>query len=417
MANIEPSTNEGDGTGAETSPRVSRLRLAAMGLLAIGIMMPVTLPVPILRELVGERFAVSELLTSLFMSINMIGAAFAAPLAGALADRLGRRRPLVIGALLVDAGCFAGMTLDTGFGLFMLIRLFEGCAHIFALSLLLSIAASLGGATARGLTMGVTGAGMMLGVALGAPIGGLLGRVDTLRPLLVGSAILLGVALLALALLPDPRGSERRPGIAAIWRTVRRNRAVIAPLIFAFADRFTVGFYTTTFSLFASGLHGADPARVGLWISAFMLPFALLSFPFGVLADRFSKTWLLCGGSAVYGLLTASLGFWSTDWIGPGMAVIGLTAAAMFVPSMLMTTDLTPPEIRSTALGAFNTAGSLGFILGPATGGLVSEAVRASHGPAVGYQAAFGVAGAAEIACALLALPFLLRLRAEGRTT
>jgi hypothetical protein len=52
---------------------------------------------------------------------------------------------------------------------------------------------------------------------------------------------------------------------------------MLAPLVFAFADRFTVGFYTTTFSLFASGLHGATPPQVGIWISAFMLPFALLS--------------------------------------------------------------------------------------------------------------------------------------------
>lgn len=396
---------------------MSTPRLALMGLLAMAIMAPVTLPVPILRELVGERFAVSELLTSLFMSVNMVGAALAAPMAGALADRLGRRRPLVVGALLADAACFLLMTLDMPFSLFLAVRFFEGCAHIFALSLLLSIAASLGGVRGRGLTMGITGAGMMLGVALGAPAGGLLGRVDTLRPLYVGAAVLVAAAVLAAGSLLDPRGENDRPGLAAILRAVRAHRAVIAPLIFAFADRFTVGFYTTTFSLFASGLHGATPPRVGLWITAFMLPFALLSFPFGMLADRVSKTLLLCLGSAVYGILTASLGFWPTEAIAVGMGVIGVFAALMFVPSMLMTADLTPPEIRSTALGAFNAAGSLGFILGPMTGGLVSELVRASHGPAVGYQAAFIVAGLAEILCAALALPFLLRLRAEGRTS
>lgn len=395
----------------------SKARLAMMGLLALAIMMPVTLPVPILRELVGDRFAVSELLTSLFMSINMIGAAIAAPLAGALADRLGRRRGLVIGALLVDALCFGAMTLDTAFPVFMGIRLVEGCAHIFALSLLLSISATLGGEHGRGLTMGITGAGMMLGVAIGAPIGGVLGRVDPMRPLLAGAGLLVAAAVLAALTLLDPKTAEHRPGAGEIWRAIRRHRSMIAPLIFAFADRFTVGFYTTTFSLFASGLHGADPPRVGLWISAFMLPFALLSFPFGVLADRVSKTALLVGGSAIYGVLTASLGFWPTEWIGVGMAVIGTSAAVMFVPSMLMTTDLTPPEIRSTALGAFNTAGSLGFILGPMTGGLVSEAVRASHGAAAGYQAAFGVAGVAEILCAAVALPFLLGLRRRGLTT
>ena len=61
-------------------------------MLALFVMAPVTIPVPVLRELVQERFAVSELATSLFMSINMLGALLTAPVAGALADRLGRRR-------------------------------------------------------------------------------------------------------------------------------------------------------------------------------------------------------------------------------------------------------------------------------------------------------------------------------------
>ena len=265
--------------------------------------------------------------------------------------------------------------------------------------------------------MGITGAGMMLGVALGAPIGGFLGGQETLRPLYVGAVLLVVAASMAATALADPPINTQRSGLAEIWQAVRKHRAMIVPLIFAFADRFTVGFYTTTFSLYASGQHGAAPATVGLWISLFMLPFALLSFPFGVLADRISKTLLLCLGSGIYGILTASLGFWSTDMIAPGMAIIGIFAAVMFVPSMLMTTDLTPPEIRSTALGAFNMAGSLGFILGPATGGLVSEAVRANHGAAAGYQAAFGVAGVAEMLCVLIALPLLLRLRSSGRTT
>jgi MFS family permease len=392
-------------------------RLVLLGVVALSIMAPVTLPVPILRTLVSERFDVSELLTSLFMSVNMVGAAIAAPLAGILADRFGKRRPLVVAALAVDAGCFLAMTAEMPFPLFLGIRFFEGCAHIFALSLLLSIASSLGGRERRGLVMGITGAGMMLGVALGAPIGGMLGRAEVLRPLFAGAGLLVSAAALAAGVLREPDAVEERPGLAAIARTIANDRALVAPLVFAFADRFTVGFYTTTFSLFASGLHGATPPQVGFWISAFMLPFAVLSFPFGLLADRYSKAALMAGGSLLYGVLTASLGFWPTDFIPFGMAVTGVAAAVMFVPSMLMTTDLAEEAVRSTALGAFNTAGSLGFILGPVCGGLVSETIRATHGMAAGYQAAFAVAGLSELLCVALTLPILLRLRREGRTT
>ncbi len=76
--------------------RYGNTRVAGLGLLALLVLLPVTLPVPVLRELVQERFGVSELATSLFMSVNMVGALLAAPLAGALADHWGGRRALLV---------------------------------------------------------------------------------------------------------------------------------------------------------------------------------------------------------------------------------------------------------------------------------------------------------------------------------
>ena len=126
--------------------------------LAAGTMLPVTLPVPVLRELVTERFAVSELATSLFMSINMVGALLTAPIAGALSDRWGRRVPLLVGALLVDALCFLALTADVAFPVFLAIRFAEGCAHITALSMLLSLASMALDPSRRGRAMGVVAA-------------------------------------------------------------------------------------------------------------------------------------------------------------------------------------------------------------------------------------------------------------------
>ncbi len=97
------------------------------------------------------------------------------------------------------------------------------------------------------------------------------------------------------------------------------------------------------------------------------------------------------------------------------MFAIGITAAVMFVPSMLMTTSIAPDSIRATALGAFNAAGSLGFILGPIVGGAVSQLVAARSDWLTGYRAAFLVAGASELLCVAVALPFLLGLRRAGR--
>ena len=73
--------------------------------------------------------------------------------------------------------------------------------------------------------------------------------------------------------------------------------------------------------------------------------------------------------------------------------------------------------IGDAAMGAFNAAGSLGFILGPLAGGLVSQLVGERFGWEAGYRAAFAVAGASAILCVAVALPVLLRLKRTGRTT
>ena len=391
-------------------------RVAALGFLALLTLVPVTLPVPVLRELVAERFGVSEFWASVFMSVNMIGAALAAPLAGATADRFGRRPRLIAVALAVDALCFLALTRDVAFPVFMSIRFIEGCAHIFALSLLLGLAATSRPPEQRGIAMGATGAGLLLGVAIGAPLGGILGAEDPVRPFYIGAVVVLAASLLSLALLRETDGDrEARPGFAEIARMLGERPLLGIPLVFAFADRFTVGFFTSTFSLFLSSIHGLPSARIGILIAWFMVPFAVLSMPFGWLSQRSSRALLLCGGSAIYGVLVASIGFWPGDALLIPMLTTGAAAAVMFVPSMLMTTEMTPEAVRTTSMGAFNTAGSLGFIVGPLTGGAVSSVVAAATDWHTGYQAAFLVAGGAEILLGVAAFPILWRFERARR--
>ena len=393
-------------------------RLSALAGIAVLVLIPVTLPVPVLRELVQERFAVSEFATSLFMSINMLGAALAAPLAGLLADRHLQRPRFIAWALAIDALCFFALTLDVPFPVFMGIRLLEGCAHIVALSLLLGLAHGARSEAQRGLAMGLAGGGLLLGVAIGAPIGGFAGRVDPLLPLYLGCVLLIVTAGLARTLLRETREpSASRAGFGDMWAMVKDRPLIIAPLAFAFADRFTVGFFTTTFSLYLTRIHEMDPARVGGLIAAFMLPFALLSVPLGSLSRRIPLSLLLCVGSAVYGVAVGSLTFWPPNALPALMGVSGMLAAVMFVPSMLMTTELSPEKLRTASLGAFNAAGSLGFIVGPVVGGFVSQFVAAESGWAAGYRAAFLVAGAAEVLLALATFPALRRFERKRRAS
>jgi len=387
-----------------------------LGVLAVGVMAPVTMPVPVLRELVQERFAVSEFLTSLFMSVNMVGGLLAAPLAGALVDRIGRQRAILVGALAVDSLCFLALTLPVPFGVFMTIRFFEGCAHIAALSVLLSLASQALSPEFRGRAMGVVGGSMMLGIAIGAPVGGFLGGEDPLVPLQAGAILLAVAATLAAFSVSDASSHERRPGLREIVGTMRAHPEILVPLAFAFTDRFTVGFFTTTFALYLRRIYEVPSATIGIAIAAFMIPFALFSYPFGRLAEGRSPVALLCIGSVLYGVGTVFVGFAAPPALFALMVAIGIAAAVMFVPSMLMTMQGVPASVRATALGAFNAFGSLGFIAGPAAGGAITQLVAARSDWLSGYRAAFAFAGISELLCVAVALPILLRLRSRRVT-
>ena len=172
-----------------------------------------------------------------------------------------------------------------------------------------------------------------------------------------------------------------------------------------------MGFYTTTFSLYVSRIHGADPPRIGLLISAFMIPFALLSYPFGLLSEKTSRVALLGIGSVLYGIGTATLVLWPASILPFVMAAIGVSAAVMFVPTMLLVTEYSSPALRSTALAAFNAAGSLGFIVGPLVGGWISQSIGSDGDWLAGYGTAFAVAGGSELLLVAVALPLLYRMR------
>lgn len=380
------------------------------------MLLPVTLPVPVLRGLVLERFGVSEFATSLFMAINNVGALLTAPLSGAFADRYGRRRATIVGALLAHAVLLGSLALDLSFGWFLFLRFVEGAAQILALSLLLAVVADNHEGPRRGRAMGMLGCGLTLGVALGAPLGGMLGRSDALRTLHVGAAILLVAAVVAALVVVDRAPASGRPGLRQILRAIAAERALLVPLAYAFVDRFTVGFFTTTFPLFLERIHGFARDRIGFLLALFLLPFALLSYPSGRLAERRSRVAMVVLGSLVYGAGVAAVG-----WVGPVhlvwlMVGLGLCSAVMFVPSLLLAAEFAAPGTRSTALAGFNAAGSLGFLLGPVVGGGLSSIVAERSGWLDGYRVAFGVAGAAEVLCVIATWPLLRALVRAGRT-
>jgi MFS family permease len=249
--------------------------------------------------------------------------------------------------------------------------------------------------------LGMLGAGLTLGVASGAAIGGALGRHDPLATMHAASAVLLAAAVAAALVLPRDVPVSAKPRLRDVTAAVAGEPRMRAPLLLAFVDRFTVGFFTTGFPLLASGVHGLDGAHTGRLLAAFLFPFAILSYPFGKLAERWSRRTLVFWGSLLYGIGVCAVGVLPAGWLWGLMPLLGVTSAVMFVPTLLWLLERAPGVSRTTSMAAFHAVGSLGFLLGPLCCGAL---VHLGGKPAAGYALAFAVAGFAEIGGAWLAV-------------
>jgi len=390
------------------APRLSMPRTLALGALTFLLMLPETLPVPVLKSLVVEQFDVSTSLATLFMVANMIGALLAVPLVGLHVDRTGRRRALCVAALLGDAVLMQALAHPHDYATFLLLRAVEGALHISALTLLMSLVADAAGPEHRGRALGAVGAGLTFGVAAGAAIGGRIGRDDPLLTLHVASIVLAAAFVAAIWLLPNDTPAERRPGYRELLTAVRDEPGLRAPLLLAFVDRFTVGFFTTGFPLMLATLFQTPKPTIGLLLAAFLGPFALLSYPFGRAAERISRLRMVALGSVVYGAAVALVGVAPVSALWVLMPICGVSSAVMFIPTLLWLLERAPGVGRSTAIAGFHVAGSLGFLLGPLCCG---ELVQLGGDGFGGYALAFGVAGASEVVGAVVVLAIALRRR------
>ncbi|TDD66502.1 DHA2 family efflux MFS transporter permease subunit [Actinomadura rubrisoli] len=111
------------------------------------------------------------------------------------------------------------------------------------------------------------------------------------------------------------------------------------------------------------------------WIvDSYLLVFAALLLPAGLLGDRFGRKWLLLAGLGIFG--AASLGGAFAE--GPGGVIaarlfMGLGAAIVTPLSMSMLPAIFPPAERTRAVAVWSASMALGLPLGPLVGGWLLE--------------------------------------------
>jgi multidrug resistance protein len=119
--------------------------------------------------------------------------------------------------------------------------------------------------------------------------------------------------------------------------------------------------------------HGATPTDLGLLTATFAGMSLVFAPIMGKLADRFGRKKILLIGTG--GFVAGYLIFALTDSLAMAFvarAIEGIAAAAIFPACISLLSDYTTEQQRGRAMGLVGMSFSLGFIIGPAFGGLAS---------------------------------------------
>jgi len=113
------------------------------------------------------------------------------------------------------------------------------------------------------------------------------------------------------------------------------------------------------------------------WIGIFATLFAVMQFLFapllGVISDRFGRRPVILLSNLGLGLDYVIMALAPTlSWLLVGRIISGITSSNISVAYAYIT-DIAPPEKRARGFGMIGAAFGIGFVLGPALGGLLSQ--------------------------------------------
>ena len=142
-------------------------------------------------------------------------------------------------------------------------------------------------------------------------------------------------------------------------------------------------------------LLGVGEGQTGVLQTALTLPFVLFAIPAGLLADRFSRRWLMAGaeGLRAAALLAILLLIWldlltlALLALSGFIAVCGTVAYSVAAPALVP--SLVPPQLLPAANARIELARTIAFASGPALGGALVGWLGAA--PAFGFAAALSV--------------------------
>jgi DHA1 family tetracycline resistance protein-like MFS transporter len=156
-----------------------------------------------------------------------------------------------------------------------------------------------------------------------------------------------------------------------------RRAAVVFVFVTVVLDLLAFGVITPVLPQLVRGFVGGDFAQAALWVGLFGAVYAVAQFlcsPVqGALSDRFGRRPVTLLSNLGLGLDFVLMALANTlPVLFLGRVISGITAASVGTANAYLA-DVTPPEGRTRAFGLLGAAFGIGFVVGPAIGGMLGE--------------------------------------------
>jgi MFS family permease len=347
------------------SVRIFRILFISVfsAMLGLGIVVPL---LPFYAESLG---ATGLWIGAIFSGFSLSRAVFM-PVIGRMSDKRGRKIFILLGLLIYTVISFAYLSAISVFYL-TAVRIVHGIASAMVIPVAMAYIADFSPEGGEGSHMGTFTISMLLGMGFGPLLGGIIKELFGMNTVFLSMALFSAISfIICLIFLPESAGVHR---IGASIIKALGSRMMKGVLFFRVMNAFAIGSYMVYLPVVTSKLNHISTSQIGVLISLSIITTALFQRTTGKIADAGRKSVLIVAGSAIVAASLLSIPFLqSFQELLIASLFIGV-GSALSLPSAMAVVTMAGREVgQGSAMGAFNTAMSIGMITAPmVTGGIM----------------------------------------------
>jgi len=308
-------------------------------------------------------------------------------------DRIGRRKPLIVGGYWLSTVAKPFLSLASTWTHALGVRFTDRVGKGIRTSPRDALLADSCEPSVRGKAFGLHRALDTVGAILGPTFAFLLLLSLGFRDIFLLASIPAVLSVIILVLLVREVGGKRAPelsfkaGLRSLSSGFRRYLAVVT--LFSLAN------LSWAFLILRASELGVRVEHAVLLYMFFNVVYASFSLPAGVLSDRVGRRPVIALGYCIFGFTSVGFASATSAWqVLPLFALYGVFMGFVEGVQRAYVADLVVPQLRGTAMGAFHTATGLALLPASVIAGVLWEVI--------GSWAAFAFAAVLSFVAALL---------------